>query len=297
MKSKVAICNDMSVKSGISKVMGMIDSVRDFIEGKHVAIHPNDTWATPEDTTAVTRADAVEAVIHCVKQNDPKKITVTGGSGDGDTAEIFKLMGIDQVIKKEGVEFVDHNKPPFVEVGLDYGPQKSIMVNKNVLDYQCVISLAQHKVHKTATVTLTMKNIAMSFPAADYYGHPRETGLHPQHFFDDMHGFIVGMCKRFPITIGIIVGHPAMIGSGPIGGKTFESGLTIGSTDFVACDAIGARMLGFDRVEHVERAMEEGLGQCDLKNIQIAGVPLKEAEALFEERSGITLHGYVGAKR
>jgi hypothetical protein len=27
--------------------------------------------------------------------------------------------------------------------------------------------------YAAATVTLALKNIAMSFPAADYYGHPR----------------------------------------------------------------------------------------------------------------------------
>jgi hypothetical protein len=53
----------------------------------------------------------------------------------------------------------------------------------------------------------------MSFPAADYYGHPRSTQKHTNHFFEDMHSFIAAMAKRFPIHLAITVGHPAMIGT------------------------------------------------------------------------------------
>jgi uncharacterized protein (DUF362 family) len=294
MKSIVGICNDIEVKNSIPAVLDMIGNMRDFIEGKYVAIKPNETTASDDDRTACTHADSVEAVIRCVKQSDPKRITVTGGSGAAETPDVFRIMGIDDVIRREGVEFVDHDKGPFVDVDLDYGPQPSIKVNPEVLKYECLISLAQHKVHNSATVTLTMKNIAMSFPAADYYGHPRERYLHPHNFFRDLQGFIAGVCKRFPITIGIIVGHPAMVGSGPLYGDTFESGLAVASTDFVACDAVGARLLGYDRVEHIERAGELGLGQASMDNIHISGVPLREAEDIFDKRAKAS-GAYAGA--
>jgi hypothetical protein len=60
-------------------------------------------------------------------------------------------------------------------------------------------------------VTLALKNIAMSYPAADYYGHPRATERHRHRFFDDMHSFIAAMARHFPIQLAITVGHPAMV--------------------------------------------------------------------------------------
>jgi hypothetical protein len=57
---------------------------------------------------------------------------------------------------------------------------------------------------------LALKNIAMSYPAADYYGHPRGSCRQPNQFFDDMHSFIAAMAKRFPIHLAIAVGHPAL---------------------------------------------------------------------------------------
>ena len=54
------------------------------------------------------------------------------------------------------------------------------------------------KLRETAMVTLALKNIAMSYPAADYYGHPRSTEKHANQFFADMHSFIAAMARRWP---------------------------------------------------------------------------------------------------
>jgi hypothetical protein len=76
-------------------------------------------------------------------------------------------------------------------------------------------------------VTLALKNIAMSYLAADYYSHPRLTQHHRHWFFEDMHSFIAAMARRFPIHLAVTVRHPAMIGTGPLGGYAAEAGLVI----------------------------------------------------------------------
>ena len=76
-----------------------------------------------------------------------------------------------------------------------------------------------------------------------------------------------------------------MIEKGPIGGKIFESELAIASTDFVAADAVGAKLLGFDRVRHIVDAAEKfGLGTASLDDIEIVGIPLDEAIRIFNEK-------------
>ena len=142
--------------------------------------------------------------------------------------------GLMAVVEQEGATFVDHNRAPFVSIDLEYrpsrdvaGPQQSIMVNQRVLEYETLIALNQLKLHETATVTLALKNIAMSFPAADYYGHPRATQQHRHQFMEDLHSFIAAMHHRFPAYLAITVGHPAMVATGPIGGYTAETGLVL----------------------------------------------------------------------
>lgn len=288
--SKVAIYRSGMVREGIRGALDLLDGLDGLFKDKYVAIKPNDTWASSEDLSACTQADSVRAVIRYVKQYGPSRIAVTGGAGAAETDEVFALLGIDKVIRKEGVEFFDHNRPPFESVQLRHGPQSEVYVNPHILEYDTVISLAQHKVHYEATVTLTMKNIAMSYPAADYYGHPRSEQLHPNRFYRDMHGFIAGMCQRFPFHLGIIVGHPAMVGRGPIGGVTFESELTIASRDFVAADYIGAKILGIDRVRHVEEAANLGLGTASMEKIEVVGLALKEAAEVFNSRLAAVTH-------
>jgi uncharacterized protein (DUF362 family) len=282
--SVVAIVHEKRIDRAIEQVLDLVSQQKQLFTRKHVAIKPNETWASAQDLTACTQADSVQAVIRYIKKYDPSRITVTGGAGDGQTDEIFHLLGIDKVIQEEGVEFCDHNRGPFEAVPLEFSPQKEIMVNPHVFEYDTLVSLAQHKVHEYADVTLTMKNIAMSYPAADYYGHPRKVQDHPHNFFADLQAFIVAVCKRFPPSLGIITGHPAMIGTGPIGGKTFESELVIASTDFVACDAVGCFLLGKKDVRQVMLAQEHGMGIADLDSIIFAGLSLDNAKEIFRNK-------------
>jgi uncharacterized protein (DUF362 family) len=263
-----------------------------LVRGKRVAVKPNDTWASEDDTTGITQPDTLRAVLQAIKQHQPRELIVTGGAGAAETDEVFRIGGLMDVVEAEGAEFVDHNRAPFVSVELEYrpsaeveGPQRSVMVNPRVLEYDALIALNQLKLHETATVTLALKNIAMSFPAADYYGHPRSTQKHANDFFTDMHSFIAAMAKRFPIDLAITVGHPAMIGTGPLGGHTVETGIVIASTDALAADVVGARLLGFttQAVRHLWEAARLGVGESQLDRMRFPALSLREAIGLFTE--------------
>lgn len=228
--STVALTKHHDIDRAIEEALGLLD-IGSLIAGRLVAVKPNETWASAEDRTGVTQPDTLRAVLRLVKQFGPRELVVTGGAGAAETEEVFRIAGLMAVVEEEGVGFFDHNRPPFAQVDLDYGessevrgPQRSVMVNRRILEYQTLIALNQLKLHETATVTLALKNIAMSFPAADYYGHPRSRQRHQNHFFEDMHSFIAAMAKRFPIDLAVTVGHPAMIGTGLSGGIRSKPG-------------------------------------------------------------------------
>ena len=119
----------------------------------------------------------------------------------------------------------------------------------------------------------------MSYPAADYYGHPRSEEKHQNEFYEDMHSFIAAMAKRFPIHLAITVGHPAMIASGPLGGYAVETGLVIASTDPVAADVVGAKLLGFNpqAVRHLWEAGRLGVGETDTDKTDFPGLKMRAA--------------------
>jgi uncharacterized protein (DUF362 family) len=263
-----------------------------LVSGRCVAVKPNDTWASEDDTSGITQPDTLRAVLRAVKAHRPRELVVTGGAGAAETDDVFRVGGLMKVVQEEGAECVDHNRPPFVSVELEYrpsaeveGPQASVRVNPRVLEYETLIALNQLKLHETATVTLALKNIAMSFPAADYYGHPRSTQKHANQFFADMHSFIAAMAKRFPIGLAITVGHPAMIGTGPLGGHAVETGIVIASTDALAADVVGARLLGFtiQAVRHLWEAARLGVGESDIDRMHFPALSLRDAIGRFTE--------------
>ena len=289
--SDIAITHNPQIEGAIADALALLP-IRSLITGKRVAIKPNETWASAEDTTGITQPDTLRAVLQTVTQHEPRDLIVTGGAGAAETGDVFRIGGLMDVVTAARARFVDHNRPPFVSVDLEYkpsaevsGPQQSVMVNRQVLEYETLIAVNQLKLHETATVTLALKNVAMSFPAADYYGHPRSRQKHHNDFFADMHSFIAAMAKRFPIHLAITVGHPAMIGTGPLGGHAVETGLAIASTDALAADVVGARLLGFtpQAVRHLWEAARLGIGESDTGRMRFPGLSLSEAIGRFTE--------------
>jgi uncharacterized protein (DUF362 family) len=287
----VVITQDTAIEKAIAEALRHL-GLEALVRHKRVAVKPNDTWASVEDKTGVTQPNTLRAVLRQLKQYGPRELVVTGGAGAAETEDVFRIAGLMDVVEEEGVIFFDHNRSPFTEVKLEYapaadvdGPQKSVMVNPRVLEYETLISLAQLKLHETTTVTLSLKNIAMSFPAADYYGHPRHSQKHANAFFADMHSFIAAMAKRFPIHLAIIAGHPAMIGTGPLGGHAIETGLVLASTDAVAADVVGARLLGFraQAVRHLWEAARLSLGESDTDKMKFPALNLRQAIEAFTE--------------
>lgn len=292
MATRVAITHDRgSIEAAIEAALAHLD-VEERIRGRLVAVKPNETWASRDDTTGVTQGDTLRGVIRYLKRFDPDHIVVSGGAGAAETDEVFEVSGMMDVVREEDVEFFDHNRPPFEDVELDYGadaevegPQLKVKVNPRVLDYETLVVVSQLKVHYIATVTLALKNVAMSYPAADYYGHPRGSFKHEHDFFEDMHSFIVAMVKRFPIDLAVTVAHPAMIGHGPLGGFPVEAGLCIASTDAVAADVVGAEILGFgpQGVRHLWEAGRLGLGETQTDRMEFPALSVKDAIAAFTE--------------
>ncbi len=285
----VAITQHEDIARAIIDALDRV-AMDEHVRGRVVAVKPNDTWASSDDRSGVTQPDTLRAVLRYLKRFGPRELIVTGGSGAAETDDVFRIAGLMEVVEEEGATFFDHNRPPFREVALSYapeqdvrGPQRSVMVNPRVLEYETLVALSQLKLHETATVTLALKNIAMSFPAADYYGHPRSREWHDNAFFDDMHSFIAAMAKRFPIHLAITVGHPAMIATGPLGGHAVETGLVLASTDPLAADVVGARLLGFQpqAVRHLWEAARLGVGESVVDRMTFPAMSLQEAVEAF----------------
>jgi len=108
----VAITQDENIEQAITGALGHLQ-LEPIIRGKIVAVKANDTWASEQDKTAVTQPDTLRAVLHFIKPFNPRELIVTGGSGAGETGEIFQVAGLMDVVKEKGATFFINNGRPF----------------------------------------------------------------------------------------------------------------------------------------------------------------------------------------
>ena len=199
-----------------------------------------------------------------------------------ETPDVMKSTGYDKIIEEENVEFVDLNYGPYVDLELNHHIIKSTPINKIIEEADVIISFTQLKQHEEATITASIKNIAMGCPPSEIHGQPKKsTGIH-----EDLHGFIRAFAKKVPIDLAIVSCDRAMIGTGPSNGKSVNTpGLIIASTDPVAADAVGARLLGFlpQAVAYLYGLHNDKLGEARVEYMDIKGLTIQEAEHIFSK--------------
>lgn len=245
-----------------------------------VVITPNWLKAKGPETGIVVGPKTLDKLIKKVQSYSPKEIIVATGSGRDPTDMVMKNVGYDKVIEENHVRFVDLNYGPYTEIKLNHQYPSSTKLNKLYNEVDVLISFTQLKVHEEATISAGMKNIALGWPPAEIHGFPKKgLGIH-----EDLHNFIASMMEKLPIDLTIISADKTMIGTGPSMGKAIDTpGIIIAGTDSVACDTVGARLLGFlpQAVHYIYEAYRRGIGEARLENVDLRGISLKEAETIF----------------
>ena len=278
----VAITKALTEGKSLEKALDLLPIDKIIKKGDKVIITPNWVKDKSPKEGVVVGPKTLQTLIRYVKTKEPSIIYIATGSGGVETPTVMKKVGYDKVIEEENVEFIDMNYGPFIELQLNHPIIKSTPINKIVDEADVIISFTQLKYHEEATVTASIKNIAMGYPPASVHGFPKKnTGIH-----EDLHGFIRSISNKIPIDLSIISLDKAMIGTGPIFGQSVDTpGLIIASTDPVAADSIGARLLGFlpQAVSYLYGLYKDNIGEADPTKMTIKGLDLIEAEKIFSK--------------
>lgn len=277
----VAIVDAANSNNCIEDALNMIGSPGMVGQGSCVVITANMVDNKPASTGTVVHPDLLRKIIRYVKKFNPSRIVVAAGSGGAPTMQAFEEIGFNRVIREEGIEFVDLNYGPYTEISLNHDIVPSTKINKLCEEMDVHISFTPIKMHKEATVSLSIKNMALSWPPAEIHGMPKKKlGIH-----EDLHGFIAAMGEAVPIDIAILSGMNGMVWTGPSDGKAVNSNLIVAGTDPVATDAVGARMLGLlpQAVNYLYQLHRRGVGQADVLKMTIKGLSIIQAEELFSK--------------
>ncbi|MGL6106637.1 DUF362 domain-containing protein [Romboutsia sp.] len=278
----VAITKAITEGKSLEKALDLLPVEQIIKEGETIIITPN--WVKdkqPKDAVVVG-PKTLKILINYIKSKKPAKIYIAVGSGGAKTPEVMKTVGYDKVIEECDVEFIDMNYGPYTELELNHEIIKSTPINKVINEADVIISFTQLKQHEEATISASIKNVALGWPPAQIHGYPKkQKGIH-----EDLHGYIRSFANKVPIDLAIISCDKAMIGTGPSNGMAVDTpGLIIASTDPLAADVIGARLLGFlpQGVCYLYALYKDGLGEAKIENMIIKGLDIIEAEKIFSK--------------
>lgn len=312
MSSDVAIVRGDNRRQNIRRSLELIaDQIR---LGKRIVIKPNMVSITKP--LSATHAEALDAVLQFIRERTDSEITVAEGSAIANTMKGYEIYGLAEVAKRYGARLVDLNRDQWVEVEVldrDLGPM-TLRYARTVAESDCRISLTPMKTHDAVIVTLSLKNLVMGslirkgranldrlMHGLSHWVRPGDA-LYPRHFswvvryilrsdkiamhqtYATMNYNLFLIAKAYPVHLAILDGFTGMEGRGPTLGKPVNLGLAVASTDFIAADSVGARIMGFqpDEVGYLHYAIADGLGQGALDQIRILGDRLEDCIHPFE---------------
>jgi len=251
---------------------------------KPVLIKPNYINSKHPSTGITTDARVIEGIVKFLRAHKIEEVIIGEGSGFADTLQAFKVAGVDAVAERWGVKLVDLNKDEFVEV---HPPNplslRKVRVAKTALE-STIISVPKLKLHRIATVTLSLKNMMGALTSKGLF----HRGASLSENIADLASILK---PSVSVIDGIIAGEGHEASGNPI-----EMDLVIAGTDPVAVDAVGAALMGISPtdVKHLRLAMKKGLGTCNLEEITMLGEPLEKVKRKFNRSPSSKLLVHLG---
>jgi uncharacterized protein (DUF362 family) len=282
------------------------------LEGKkRILIKPN--FVVVNNPLSATSVDSVRGILDFIKPRfkGPIEIgeaSVSGAPGSDQGTEGtyagFRNYGYLPLEKEYGVKLTDLNLEPHIThyVFSTYGnrPQPIRIIAKFLDRDMYLISAGKMKTHNCVLVTISLKNILMGAPKNDYKTQNDKFLMHswPTQNIGRNFKFIptkdlVLHYNLFQISqitypdLGVVDAFTSMEGNGPIDGTPVDTRLAIASTDPLALDSLGTKIMGFDpaQILYLSSMNEAGMGQGDLDKINVVGTDLDKCLYKFKPHS------------
>jgi uncharacterized protein (DUF362 family) len=260
----IAVMNgepDEMFDMGIQALGGMGSFVS---KGQKVLVKPNIGWDVVPEKGGNTNPVLVKRIIeHCLRAG-AREVYVFDNTCDN-WIRCYQSSGIEKAVKSAGGKIVPANSESyFQEVTIQNGKKlTTAKVHEMVLDSDVFINVPILKNHSSTRITGALKNMMgvvwdrgfwhandLNQCIADYALYSKKPNLH------------------------VLDAYNVMMRNGPRGVSVDDlskmKSLFL-STDWVAIDAAGAKMMGLDpsRVEHLAIAAGMGIGKIDLATMNI----------------------------
>jgi uncharacterized protein (DUF362 family) len=262
----LAVAKGGDPASNTVKAIEALGGIERFVKkGNTVAVKPNPISASSPEIAASTNPDVVETVVKMCIHAGAQEVVVLSH----DPLRGFQRNGIMDAATGAGARVLaamtrDHFRPVPVLRGRLL---ENVEIIGELLDADVFINIPIAKHHSGTEVTLSMKNL-MGINWNRTYFH--QNGLHQ---------CIADLSTVVRPDLIVMDANRILLTNGPSGpGQTRDDMTVIAGTDPVAVDAYTAML--FNRspedVSHIQYAHELGVGEIDLKKLNIQEIPVEE---------------------
>ncbi|MFX1499009.1 MAG: DUF362 domain-containing protein [Promethearchaeota archaeon] len=283
----------------VRKVIELIDGLKNVpINGK-IFIKPNLVyWNRHCDFPKwgmLTTSRVVEDVVKLLSEIGVKDITIGDGiitddPNDRETPkDAFEKLGYNLLKERYGVKIYDTFDRPFEKIELREGV--SVKMNSDMLHSDFLIDIPVLKTHAQCVVSLGIKNLKglINIPSRKKFH-----GADPKF---NLHYNVAQLANKIPPSLTVIDGIYTIERGPTFDGKAHRSNILLASTDILAADLVGARLLGIDPqdVPHLVQAAKDRDRLIDLSDIEIKGESIEklakphEWEFIYENNDTLPL--------
>jgi uncharacterized protein (DUF362 family) len=250
--------------------------------GDAVVVKPNAKNQSPPGYGIVTDPRVVEACVRLAFDAGAAKVAIADGAayptGAYDTLAAFQTMGIVDIARRWDVDLVDLNSYDSVELDVTDGVALDrVRVGRSVIDADVVVNVPVLKTHRGTLLSACLKNIGVGCATREEKKRLHRCGI--EAALVDVYALVK---PRFHVVDGIV----ALEGDGPNlpPGKAKPLGVVVAGSDGLAVDTVCAAIMGVPptRVKHLQLARAQGLGNGDLRTIEVRGEPLEAVATAFD---------------
>jgi uncharacterized protein (DUF362 family) len=304
----VSVVQNDNTEHAVQKAIKLIGGIESVVSpGASIVIKPNLVTAMPAEAGMTTDPLVVQAVIElCISMN-PSSIIIAEGSATVNTDLAFEKVGYSELSSKYGIKLIDLNKAPTTTTKVYEGRGlQTLEIPKVILESDVLINIPKLKLYRGRWSSLAIKNLVgivndqgfftdeviskfslevspelwkpngkWYIPYFKKYFNPRGE---KKRIHENLNESIVDLASVVKPSLNVIDGmmlcrDPDLThyDTTPIPLNTVLAG-----TDYMAIDTVALQIANRSPLDipYLKPAVERGIGESDLDNIQIVGTSL-----------------------
>ncbi len=268
-RSTLIAVRDGTRTAMLDRAMTELGGMGTFVrKGQTVVIKPNISFDTPPEHGSNTHPELLRSLVTQCLAAGAASVSIFDHTLD-QWRRAYAASGAETVARETGARLVPGNDPEYYrEVAIPRGVVlRTARVHSLVLDSDVFINAPVLKHHGGAEMSAAMKNLMGVVWDRRFYHR------------NDLDQCIADFLTFKKPSLNVLDAYHPMVRSGPRGrgpGDLVEMRSLLVSTDCVAIDAAGARMLGHEPadIRYVKLAAAMGLGAMDLDRVDIRRIKL-----------------------